>query len=56
MKRLNLNIPQELHRRFKTACNLQGKDMSEVARHLIEDYVEKAERRKLIVVSRERPA
>jgi len=52
MKRLNLQIPAELHRRFKIACTLQGSGMSEVVRRLIETYVEKTKKRKLIVVPR----
>jgi metal-responsive CopG/Arc/MetJ family transcriptional regulator len=50
MVRLNLHVPEELRRKLKVVCALEGKDMSEVIRKLIEDYVEKAEKRKLIVL------
>lgn len=50
MVRLNLHVPEELRRKLKVVCALEGKDMSEVIRSLIEDYVEKAEKRKLIVL------
>jgi metal-responsive CopG/Arc/MetJ family transcriptional regulator len=50
MVRLNLHVPEELRRKLKVVCALEGKDMSEVIRKLIEDYVEKAEKRKLVVL------
>jgi metal-responsive CopG/Arc/MetJ family transcriptional regulator len=53
MKRLDLRIPDELLRRFKIACTLQGCNMSEAARQCLEEYVEKIEQRKLIVVPKE---
>lgn len=45
MVKYNVNLSDELHRRFKIVCVMQGKDMSEVVRKLIEEYVEKAEKK-----------
>ncbi len=45
MIKYNVNLSEELHRRFKIVCVTEGKDMSEVVRKLIEDYVEKAEKK-----------
>jgi metal-responsive CopG/Arc/MetJ family transcriptional regulator len=45
MQRYNVNLPEELHTRFKVVCALERKDMSEVVRKLIEEYVEKAEKK-----------
>ncbi len=52
MKRLVMNIPEELHRRLKIACTLQGKTMTQVALTLLAEFVEKEEKRKLIVYAR----
>lgn len=49
MKRFVMNIPDDLHRRLKVVCTLQGKTMTQVALQLLEEYVEKEEQRKLIV-------
>ncbi|MBZ5494986.1 MAG: hypothetical protein LAP85_01170 [Acidobacteriia bacterium] len=49
MKRLVMNIPDELHRRLKVVCTLQGKTMTHVALRLLAEYVEKEEKRKFIV-------
>ena len=38
-------LADDLHKRFKIACVHEGKEMSEVVRRLIEEYVEKAEKR-----------
>jgi len=46
MKRLNIILPDDIHRRFKLACVERDIDMSEVIRTLIEGYLKKAERRK----------
>ena len=35
----------DLHKRFKVVCALDEKEMSETVRELIEEYVEKAEKR-----------
>jgi hypothetical protein len=53
MKKLSTTLSDELHRRFKVACNLQGCDMSEALRKLVKDYVDETEQRKLIVVPRQ---
>ncbi len=52
MKRLVMNIPEELHRRLKIACTLQGKTMTQVALTLLAEFVEKEEKRKLIVYAK----
>jgi hypothetical protein len=44
MTRLNFFLPKELHCRFKSICALQGKNMGEVVRKFIEQYVDKAEK------------
>jgi hypothetical protein len=49
MKRLAMNIPDELHRRLKIVSTLQGKTMTQIALKLFSDYVEKEEKRKFIV-------
>jgi predicted DNA-binding protein len=49
MKHLTINISEELHTRLKVICTLDGKDMTEVVLKLVEDYVNAAEKRKLIV-------
>ena len=51
MKRFVMNIPDELHRRLKIVSTLQGRTMTQVALQLLEDYVEKEEKRKLILYS-----
>lgn len=45
MKRYNLFLSDELHKRFKLACVHEEKDMAEVVRKLIEEYVEKIEKK-----------
>jgi hypothetical protein len=45
MIKYNVNLSEELHRRFKIVCVLEGKDMSEVVRKLIAEYVERAEKK-----------
>jgi predicted DNA-binding protein len=54
MKKFTINIPKELHMRLKIACALEGKDMTTVVLKMVEEYVEKVEKRKLIVLSRKR--
>jgi predicted transcriptional regulator len=49
MKRFVMNISDELHRRLKVVATLQGKTMTQVALQLLEEYVEKEEKRKLIL-------
>ena len=50
MRNFNMKMSDELHRRFKVVCALEGTEMSEVIRKMIEQYLEKAEKRKLIVL------
>jgi metal-responsive CopG/Arc/MetJ family transcriptional regulator len=50
MRNFNMKMSEELHRRFKVVCALEGTEMSEVIRKMIEQYLEKAEKRKLIVL------
>lgn len=45
MRTFNVKISEELHKRFKIACVHEGKEMSEVVRKAIEDFVEKAEKK-----------
>jgi predicted DNA-binding protein len=45
MVKYNVNLSNELHKRFKLACVQEGKDMSEVVRRLIENYVERVEKK-----------
>jgi hypothetical protein len=41
LKRLNVNISQELHRRFKSVTAAQGLEMTDVLLAFIEQYVAK---------------
>ena len=41
--KLQTNISQKLHHRFKTACFLQGKEMNEVLTELITRWLESDE-------------
>ena len=41
LKRLNVNISEELHRRFKSATAAQGLDMTDLVLEWIQKYVEK---------------
>ncbi len=45
MIKFNVNLSDEIHKRFKVACAQEGKDMSEVIRKCIEDWVEKIEKK-----------
>ena len=45
MVKFNVNLPDDLHTRLKVVCAIERKDMSEVVRKLIEEYVEKAEKK-----------
>jgi metal-responsive CopG/Arc/MetJ family transcriptional regulator len=45
MKYLQVSLPDELHKRFKLVCVQEEKDMSEVTRKIVEEYVEKAEKK-----------
>lgn len=44
-----VNMPDELHTRFKIACTLDGKEMTEVILKFVEEFISKIEKRKLIV-------
>ncbi len=52
MKKLQINIPDQLHMRLKIACTLEGKDMTQVILKLAGEYVEKVEKRKLILLTK----
>ena len=41
VKRMNLNVPVDLHNSFKAATAAQGLNMSDVLTQYIKDYVEK---------------
>ncbi len=41
VKRMNLNVPVELHNGFKAATAAQGKNMTDVLMEFIENYVAK---------------
>ncbi len=45
MKFLQISLPDEIHKRFKLVCVQEEKDMSEVTRKMIEEYIEKAEKK-----------
>ncbi len=40
-KRMNLNVPTELHNKFKISTVIQGRDMTEVLIEFIQQYVGK---------------
>lgn len=42
LKRVNLNIPVDLHNRFKAATAAQGLNMTDVIMDFIESYVAKS--------------
>nr|WP_249412634.1 plasmid partition protein ParG [Erwinia rhapontici] len=44
-EKLQTNIDEELHRRFKTACFLQGREMKDVLTELIEGWLPENEAR-----------
>jgi hypothetical protein len=45
MKRLNFNIPDDLHTKLKVASALEQKDMTEILLRLIEEYLKKVEKK-----------
>jgi len=45
MIKFNVNLPENLHKRFKLACVQEGKDMTEIVRACILKYVEKIEKK-----------
>ncbi len=44
LKKLNLNLPEEVHNQFKAATASQGKSMSEVLEAFVRDYIRQHER------------
>ncbi len=52
MKHVNVPLPDELHERLKISCNLEGKNIADVVRQLVERYVQEVEKRKLIVIQK----
>ena len=45
MKNLNIHVSDEFHARLKVATALNKTDISTVVRKLLEDYVEKVEKK-----------
>jgi hypothetical protein len=45
MKKLQMNIPDELHKRLKRYCVDAETQMTEVVLKLIEDFLEKTEKK-----------
>jgi hypothetical protein len=41
-KRMNLNVPVELHNSFKSVTAAQGENMTDVLLDFIKDYIEKS--------------
>jgi ParG len=41
VKRLNLNVPFQLHNAFKSATAAEGKNMTDVLLEFIQDYISK---------------
>jgi hypothetical protein len=50
MKRIVMDVPNELHHKLKVICALEGKTMKQVGQKLLEEYVGRAEKRKFIVL------
>ena len=46
MKRLTIDLQDEAHKRLKVHCAVEGKDMAEVIRTLVDEYLAKIERKK----------
>jgi ParG len=46
MKRLNVNIPDDLHKKLKLHCVEQEFEMTKIVLKLIEEYLEKVEKKK----------
>lgn len=45
MTRLNLNFPEDLHKRFKAACALQGVKMTDTLIAMVREFVERFEKK-----------
>jgi len=43
MKRLAIDLSDETHKRFKVHCAMQGVEMAELVRRMIDSELEKAE-------------
>ena len=41
LKRMNINVPVDLHDAFKAATAVQGENMTDVLMKFIEDYISK---------------
>jgi metal-responsive CopG/Arc/MetJ family transcriptional regulator len=41
VKRMNMNLPSDLHDAFKAATAAQGQNMTDVLMQFIQDYVQK---------------
>lgn len=41
MARIQVIVDQELHRAFKAKCAAEGKEMSDILRELVQEYVKK---------------
>jgi hypothetical protein len=45
MNKLNINFPEDLHKRFKAVCALVGLRMTDIIVRLVRDFVEKTEKK-----------
>ena len=45
MKRLNVNLPDDLHKRLKVHCATAGLDMTEVILKLLQEYLGKVRKK-----------
>jgi len=45
MSKLNINFPDDLHKRFKALCALEGQKMTDIVVKLVKEYVEKTEKK-----------
>jgi hypothetical protein len=46
MQRLAVDLSDEVHRRLKAHCAIQGLKVADVIRKMVEDYLAKAEKKK----------
>jgi hypothetical protein len=46
MKRLNVNVPDELHKRLKIRCAEEGLEITEVVLRLLEEHLAKGDKKK----------
>ncbi len=46
MKRLNIHLTDSEHKRFKVACAKQGREMSDVLRELMTEFLQKSKKGK----------